>query len=381
MEVVQSLWRDGAGWQPLEPSTTLDRADLLLVFGDLRRLEDRAVIDALTALHPQALIAGCSSAGEILGIGVLQDTVTATAIRLERASVRGAMETLRDESDSRALGERLARQLGGQDLRHILLLSDGLLVNGSELVRGVTAALPPGVVVTGGLSGDGERFERTRVLWNGALHERSVIGIAFYGNALEVGFSAMGGWSPFGPIRQVTRSDGNVVFEFDGKPALDLYRLYLGQYADGLPATGLHFPLSVVAPDGGAPLVRTLLAIDENAGSLTFAGDVPVGSATRLMCANLPHLVSGAHAAARHASPNAAGREPQLALLISCVGRKMVLRDQVDEEVDAVREVLGDATPLAGFYSYGEISPVHDGQRCQLNNQTMCVTTFYEKVA
>ncbi len=380
MKISQSIRAESSGWQGARSAGDAG-ADLVLVFGGRDALAKNRVLSDLRASHPDALIVGCTTAGEIAGPRVLDDTVVSTAIRFSASEARGTIETLRDPDDSEGIGLRIGARLLGDDLRHVVVLSDGLNVNGSQLVRGLTAALPASVRVTGGLSGDGERFGTTRVLWNDTLHDRSVVAVGFYGRALDVGFSAMGGWDPFGPLRRVTRAEGNVVFEFDGKPALDLYRTYLGDYADGLPATGLLFPLSVVMDDGEPAVVRTLLGIDEEAGALTFAGDVTQGSSARLMCSNFDRLISGAHDAAQATTPVHADGSAQLALLISCVGRKMVLGQRIEEEIDAVREVLGNDTPLTGFYSYGEISPVHGGSRCELNNQTMCVTTLRERAA
>jgi len=169
------------------------------------------------------------------------------------------------------------------------------------------------------------------------------------------------------------------LYELDGKSALELYKRYLGDHAKGLPATGLLFPLSLRTKEGEAGLVRTILSIDEEVQSMTFAGDVPEGAYARLMKANFDRLVDGAVGAAKVSYEAIGSSSPDLAILISCVGRKMVLRQRIEEEVEGVREVLGDRTILTGFYSYGEISPFTPGAKCALHNQTMTITTFSEK--
>lgn len=187
----------------------------------------------------------------------------------------------------------------------------------------------------------------------------------------------MGGWDPFGPERLVTRSRRNVLYELDGQRALDLYVRYLGEHAAGLPATGLLFPLALRSHEGADSVVRTILSVDEMAGSLTFAGDIPEGMRARLMKANFDRLIDGATGAAR----GSIGRDaapPELALLISCVGRKLVLKQRIEEEVEAVREIVGPRATLAGFYSYGEISPAASGAPCALHDQTMTITILSE---
>jgi hypothetical protein len=169
-----------------------------------------------------------------------------------------------------------------------------------------------------------------------------------------------------------------VLYELDGKPALELYKSFLGDYAKDLPASGLLFPLNLRSEENAKPVVRTILAIDENAQSLTFAGDIPEGGYVRLMKANFDRLIEGATGAAKSTLLEDENKDPELAILISCVGRKLVLKQLVEEEVEAVSEVLGNSTVLSGFYSYGEISPFSGEVECKLHNQTMTVTTFKE---
>jgi hypothetical protein len=181
----------------------------------------------------------------------------------------------------------------------------------------------------------------------------------------------------FGPERIITRSKDNVLFELDGKPALQLYKTYLGEHAQGLPATGLLFPLSIRTENNDS-VVRTILAVDEKEQSMTFAGNVPEGAYGKLMKANFDRLIAGAAEAARASYVTLGSRSPDLAILISCVGRKLILKQRVEEEVEGVRDILGDNTVLTGFYSYGEISPFTPGAKCELHNQTMTITTISE---
>jgi hypothetical protein len=274
-------------------------------------------------------------------------------------------------------GERLAQSLEFTGLRHVFVLSDGLKVNGSDLVRGLTSWLPPEVTLTGGVSGDGARFQETLVLWDQIVDRDTIAVLGFYGAGLRIGYGSLGGWDPFGPERLVTRSNGNVLYEFDGKSALTLYKTYLGEHAKGLPATGLLFPLSIRTQEADRGVVRTILSIDEKEQSITFAGDIPEGAYARLMKANFNRLIDGAVGAAK-TSRLVLGVPAELAVLISCVGRKMVLRQRIEEEVEGVREVLGNQTVLTGFYSYGEIAPHAPHAKCDLHNQTMTVTTLSE---
>ncbi|HHH28291.1 MAG TPA: hypothetical protein ENK57_08100, partial [Polyangiaceae bacterium] len=353
-------------------------AQLVLVFGGTCWL-DRADewMGTLRGRYPDAVVVGCSTAGEIIGESVVDDGLVATAVTFDQSRVAVAHARVTEAAESKDAGLRLARSLDPEGLVHVFVLSDGLNVNGSELVSGLTAGLPAGVTVTGGLSGDGGRFTRTLVIRDDKSEERTVTAVGLYGERLRIGYGSLGGWDPFGPERRITRSEGNVLYELDGRSALELYKSYLGEHAADLPASGLLFPLSVRTSQQDEAVVRTILGVDDATQSLTFAGDVPVGSYARLMRANFNRLLDGAAGAAR-SSQRELTEPASLAVLISCVGRKMVLKQRVEEEVEAVREVIGEHAAMAGFYSYGEISPFTPGARCDLHNQTMTITTFTE---
>ena len=378
MDLEQSRWTPAGGWEPRPPGRLGD-SQLAFVFGGPEVLKESSLRDAVVAAYPEAYLLGCSTAGDIFGTQVSDDSLVVTAVRFERTRVLGRSTRIDGPEDSLAAGERLARSLAGEGLVHVFVLSDGLHVNGSKLVEGLAGNLPQDVTVTGGLSGDGPRFKETLVLGGGNPEARTIAAVGFYGHSLRVGYASLGGWDPFGPERLITRSEGNVLYELDGRSALELYKTYLGPHARELPASGLLFPLSLRTDEGCTPVVRTILSVDEAESSMTFAGDVPVGSYARFMKANFDRLIDGAIGAARTSYEAVGSTSPDLALLVSCVGRKLVLKQRVEEEVEGVREVLGDRTMLAGFYSYGEISPFTPDARCELHNQTMTITTLTER--
>jgi hypothetical protein len=376
MDVVTFSY-DEAGWS-CDPPAHLDAPTTLVLVFAAPSMRDRAdVLGRLAADFPRSCVVGCSSAGEILGDGLRDDSVTVAVARFARTTLRAAEAAVPAPAGSRAAGERLAADLAGPGLRAMFVLSDGLAVNGSELAAGLRLGLPPGVQVTGGLAGDGTRFQSTWVLSGGIPRERLVSAVGFYGDQVRVGNGSRGGWDRFGPERTVTRSSGNVLYELDGKPALALYKEYLGRRAEGLPATGLLFPLEVSTPDGPG-LVRTILAVDEQAQSLTFAGDLPQGSSAQLMRASLDRLVDGSEHAAFRAAAAHDGAGPVLAVGISCVGRRIVLGELSEDEVEASLAALPAGSSQVGFYAYGELAP-NGGAGCELHNQTMTITTLSER--
>ena len=375
MKITQHRWTPTADWTPALPAREAS-AGLALVFGGTAALKDSALFTRVQAAYPGAYLFGCSTAGEIHGTQILSDAVVVTAVSLASSEVRGARVRLADVPHGAGAGERLARALQGDGLVHVVALSDGLGVNGNDLVRGLTEHLPSHVGVTGALAGDGTRFQETLVIAGAPAEPGVVAAVGFYGSRLRVGYGSLGGFDPFGPERLVTRSVGTVLYELDGQPALQLYKRYLGEHAAGLPGAAFQFPLKLRTADG-AGVVRTVLAINEQDQSLTFAGDLPEGSYVELTRTNFEHLIDGAVGAAQKSSePH--GAPAELALLFTCVGRRIVLGQRTEEEVEGVRDVLGDGAALTGFYSYGELAPFKAGGRCELHNQTMSVTAFRE---
>lgn len=356
--------------QPTNPN-------LLLVFGSATLLN--SVAAPLAVMFPAAIRMGCSTAGEISGKGVSDNTCVVTAVRFEATQLVESSARLLNMEDSQAAGRRLGQQLPKEGLRAALILGQGVAINGSALIAGMTEILGANILITGGLAGDAAAFKETWVLDKTGVHNDHLVCVGLYGERVGISHGSFGGWSPFGPARKVTRCDQNVLFELDGESALDVYKRYLGEHAKDLPASGLLFPLAMLGRDHtDVGLIRTILGVDEKAGSLTLAGDIDPAGYFRLMHANTDALVEGAETAAQAARNRVGCDRPSLALLVSCVGRKLVMGDRVDEEVEAVGAVFGQGAVLAGFYSNGEISPLTGHVACKLHNQTMTITHIAE---
>ena len=352
-------------------------ANLVLVFSDRGQLEGENLLD-LRATFPTAKILYCSTAGEIMYDGLSEDGTCITAIHFEKTAIRTALINIKYFDSSIDAGRAIVESLIGPKLRHILVFADGQMVNGSDLVKGMNETLPVGVTISGGLAGDGARFEKTLVGLDLDIQIGNIAAIGLYGDDLEVSCSSRGGWDSFGPDRKITKSDANVLYELDGKSALSLYKKYLGDLAAQLPGSALLFPLAITTAENGQPLVRTILSINEEEQSMTFAGNMPEGAYARLMKSSFDRLIDAAAGAVDTCLKSFDSRSPQLALLVSCVGRKIVLGQRIDEEIESIRDEFGKETALAGFYSYGEISPLYPASGCELYNQTMTITAFRE---
>ena len=382
MRTVQLSWCKTAGWRAA--NDLWGKADLVLYFATRQALACGARYHELRAMFPDAHILGCSTGGQIYNNDVTDDEIVAIALSFDATNLRLACETVSGPAQSRVCGEALGGALKDDDLAGIFVLSDGLNVNGSELVAGITSLVGERVPLTGGLAGDSAQFHETLVGGDCVPRSHRVAALGFYGQAVRIGHGSAGGWDQFGPRRRITRATSNVLFELDGKPALDLYERYLGEEeAKGLPGTALLFPLRIYDPNRpDHDLVRTVLAVDHVARSMTFAGDVPEGWVAQLMRGNFDNLAAGAADAARQAFATIDERSASggIAVLVSCIGRRLLMGQQTTEEVEAVGAELGSSIPCLGFYSYGEISPHAVSGRCELHNQTMTVTAITEAV-
>jgi len=379
MKTEQSIYSETGLWAKKSDHNLGSMAQLVFLFGNKELLKNQQHIDFVKESYPAAQIVGCSTSGEIYQEEVLNHHIVCTAVWFENTRIVIAEELVSSPEDSFQVGVKLADKLDGDDLVHLMVLSEGININGSELTKGLNSRLGDKVPVTGGLAGDQANFNETVIVYNQAGVKNLVLAIGFYGEHIRVGYGSMGGWDSFGVDREVTRAKGNILYELDGHPALELYKRYLGSHAADLPASALLFPLNLRLKDSETAVVRTILGVNEEDGSMTFAGDIPQGEHVRLMKANFDRLIDGANGAAEMATTSLRDYEPDLAILISCVGRKLVLRQRVEEELEAIREVIGTSATITGFYSYGEICPIKPfDQHCELHNQTMTITVFKE---
>jgi hypothetical protein len=371
-------YQDSTGWSVAALPSLDSEATLVLAFGGAHATSNDPAISALRSAYPQSVIAGCSTAGRFTGSTLTDSGVCVSVTRFDKTRLRTVGTGVRSAEESNEAAQRLARELLAPDLRFVLVFSDGLQVNGSELVRGFESVLPETVGISGGLAADEDRFESTWVISDGSVLNHRITAIGFYGTHLNARVGSQGGWDIFGIERRVTKSRGNVLYELDGKPALALYKSYLGDLAKELPASAYFFPLAV-RKDTAQPqaLVRTVVAVSEEEQSMTFAGDIPEGHLAQMMKGSVDRLVDGATYCARSALPTSATQDPPLLITVSCMGRRMVMRQRSEEELEAILEEFPPGTQQIGFYSYGEIAPSAMA-RCDFHNQSISLTALYE---
>jgi hypothetical protein len=377
MKTVQLIKRPNLDWEFLTPKMEL-KNPLVLVFGNRFLLEDKNIYNDVKTLFPDGHFVFGSTSGDITKNSVNNDGLVITAIEFEKTKFEIKTCNIIDgDLDSFKYGKDLLNSFEKEGLKYIFVVSEGSFINGSALTKGMNTAMGDKFLITGGLCGDDDRFESTVASYNENPKQGEIVAVGFYGEELEISFSIYGGWTPFGPERTVTKSEGNVLYELDHMPALDLYKKYLGERSKDLPSAALLYPLNVKTAEESQSIVRTILNINEQDNSMIMAGDIPKDSKVQLMMTNVDKIANASERAAYKAK-ELRKNKAELAILVSCIGRKLVLDQRVEEEVEEVAEVLGTGATICGFYSYGEIAPFNGEISCQLHNQTMTITLISE---
>ena len=377
MIINQHLKVKNQPWKSIGDQKTLNKP-LVLAFGNRFLLESPTIFKEVQSMYPDAHIVLGSSSGDIMEDTVNDESISLTAIEFEKSrfSIKTA-NVLNEQKDSFKTGKHLIEQFDADGLKHVFIVSEGSFINGTQLTLGMNSVYGDELLITGGLCADDARFEKTICGYNSNPKSGEIVAIGFYGESFEATFSIHGGWIPFGPERIVTKSKGNILYELDDMPALDLYKKYLGEKSKELPGAALLYPLNVKIENQNQSIVRSILNIEEEENAMVLAGDIPENSKVQLMMTNVDQIANAAERAARQAD-DVRKNTSQLALLVSCIGRKLVLDQRVEEEIEEVRNVLGEEVVISGFYSYGEIAPFHEEMKCQLHNQTMTITLLSE---
>jgi hypothetical protein len=381
LKIDSLVWQFDSGWSFKRDSISeKEKANIVFIFGSAKEMKENLFFDSLRDIYPNAIFVGGSSAGTIYREELLDSGVVASVLQTENSRVELAIEEIRNIDDSFSLGERIFDKLYKSDLKHIIVLSDTININGSMLVNGLNSRSKGEIPISGGiLAEESMTFSHAYVIANAPAKNLLTIGIGFYGD-IETFYGSNSGWDDFGAERKITKSSGSVVYEIDGEPALDLYKKYLGDLSNFLPASGLRFPLNIWKDgEDDKAVIRTLMAIDESQKSLTFVGDVPEGANAKLMKTNIDGLIDGSEDAIKMTDFKKNDKSGYC-LSVSCIGRRLVLDQLTEEELSVVYEHIGENVEMSGFYSYGEIAPFSkELKSCQFHNQTMTLTILQEK--
>jgi hypothetical protein len=378
MQIEQKKWTPEKTWETLRSDLKESKEyQLVFVFGSRTLLSSIGFYDEIRNCYPKAQIMMNSTSGEIIDTQVNDDTISLTAIRFDNTKLKTISVNISDYSNSESAGQFIAQSLTPSNITNILVFADGQLVDGKKLVLGLENRIKNPVVISCGLANKGNKFQKTLLGLNEQPCTGKIIAVGFYGEHLTVSHGRMDGWEEFGNEIQITKSNKNTIIELNHEPALKIYSQFVNKHMPSSEGQSLLFPVSIKSNDTQPSVYRKIKSINEDEKSITFDGDVPEGSYIKMMRANFDSLINGASAAANKSAKSIP--KPDLAIVISNIGRKIILSKRIEEEVEVIREVLGESTAITGFYSYGDISFSQRDAKSEFNNQSMTITTMLEK--
>jgi hypothetical protein len=349
------------------------------------------IAETLRTKLPDVPTIGCSTDGEITSAGLSVDSVTLMLLASPRMRAKAHVIPNLSEDSERA-GIELAKALHDDEARVLMLLPDGLTGNGSAIIRGAQEILGRQFVIAGGTAGDRGRFVKTFQCADGKAHTDALIGLMLYSpTPLELGYGVMSGWRPIGIAKEVTHAEANTVYEIEGETALDMYSRFLGDKASQLPGIGVEYPFALVDRYGEVDtkgiregesyfLMRAPMVVDREKGAVTFAAEIPQGSRIKMTRGKSDEVISASREAASR-SLEGLGGPPDAVFFFSCMARKVVLGRRTNLEITAAQEVLGENTPMIGFYTYGEIANCGETfPMCRFHNETATFLAIREGV-
>jgi len=329
------------------------------------------VVRLVTERYPGIALIGCTTDGELsTDLAFTAESVLIALFASDTATFRsGVGHPISSAPAAAAATAVAASRFGDERPSLVFMVSDGLTGSADAVLRGVQASTGADVPIVGGAAGDKRRIKGTFQLHQGGVSQDSVAVLAVYG-PLHVSAGIESGWEPLGKRVIVTKSNGHMVQEIDGKPAIEFYRHYMGVYARG--ATMPAYPLGIWPANGDPFYVRSPVHIDEATGTVIFSGEVTQGAEVQMMQVDRPNIVRGARASIAAAMRDFPGSEPAVIFVASCTTRNEMLGTQVAEEARTVQQGAGDV-PVFGFYAYGEYAPAALNQAARFHNET-CVT-------
>ena len=363
----------------------LSTAHLGLVFASAR-FDHAALLKGVRSVIQEAALLGCSTAGEITSDGpskrsAVVVTIQSTAMTATTGIGRRLSATPRQAGEAAAWAATRGK---AQNPRVFLMFPDGISGNAAEALRGVQMVLGTSFPIVGGSAGDDLLFDRTAQYHHDTVAHDSVVGVLLSG-AVTVGIGARHGWRPLGKPRLVTRALANVVHELDGRAAVSVYQEYFGKGAEELQHESLArmtiiYPLGMPIPGEEEYMLRNVLKVTPQ-GHLVYAGEVPEGSAVRLMMGSKAHALAAARRAADQAVRGLGTKPARLALVFGSASRARLFGRGAGAEIRCIQEVVGRDVPIAGFYGYGELAPLSSEQylgQTYYQNETLVVMTLAE---
>ena len=369
------------------------KPEVLFIFSAML-YNHKELLNGIQSVTGEIPLVGGTTAGEIDSSGFSSQSVTIMAMssdNLDFVTGIGQDMSKDEKACSKSLTKDLASKTELSKASSLLIFPNGMGGDGIKMIEGLQEELGQDFEIVGGYLGDDERFEQTYQYYNGKVYKDAIPGVLLCNkqNGYKTGIGVRSGFEPIGNRFYCSAAEGNVVKQFDGESALDLYKEFLGEErAQRLPGIALEYPFGLIDEkvsigDKEYFQLRCGLAVDHDKGTISLAASIPEGSAITLTTASRNDIIKGAEQAAQQALESLEGAKPKAIMMFSCVGRKLVLGRRTQEEIDAVKNVLGKDVPIIGFYTYGEIGPIdklkNDLKATKFHNETVVLWALGEK--
>jgi len=323
------------------------------------------------------LIFGSTTVGEIyadkeLGIHEKEESIVCMLLDINPSAISLKLLQVEDEHYYRA-GERVASWAKQQFSNPtIITVTSGLAFDNDAYTQGIVGS---GIeYVFGGAAGDDLILKDTFIFSKDNFSNHGVIALAIDKDKIDIVGARAFGWTGMGKERIVTKAHKNIVYKIDGKPALDFYKQYLNISNEDMPQVGIEYPLEVIMRNGQV-VYRAVLEINEDDGSLIFAGHVEEKSRVRLSAAKGKVIIEHVDKSIKDCLSKSGNFKPDIALVFPCCSRKQVLGDLTIQEIEAVYN--NTEVPLIGFFAYGEIGAFPGGY--SFHNETFVTALLKDK--
>ncbi len=354
------------------------KASAYIVFAYVSYDQEKLLEGIVSIVGPDSTIIGCSTAGEITTEGPSnRDSIAVMALYSDNLKFYSAIGSNITDG-ARKAGESVAKSIvdqisGNPDV--FMMFPDAFTGNGAEIVRGIASVLGDNFPIVGGTAGDGLVFEKTYQYLNGKVYTGSVVALAISG-PIKAGIGVRHGWIPIGTPRKVTRAEGSIIHELDGKPAINIYKDYFGKEAvdiekEKLARLAIMYPLGIKNPSNNEMLIRDPLTVDPS-GSITCVAEVPEGVDIQIMIGSFDEAINAAGEAAVGAMTQIRGSIPRAVILFSCIARRKLFGERSSEEIKKIQSVISPDVPMIGFYTYGEQC------RSEFHNETVVILILAE---
>lgn len=325
---------------------------------------------------------GCSSAGEIVDENIYEKKISVLIMDINKSYYNLLYKEIREETNYNSLQILGTEIVDVYENPAVLLFTGGMTLDGDEVVNQIKKAKKSDYPIYGGMAGDDLTFEHTFSFTNNWITKKGVVALVINNDKVKVQGKCVSGWEGMGTKHQITKSKGNILYEIDGKPALEVYKNYFHFHThfkkevlennDFFESITGQYPLIINRSDDYT-IMRSPLVSDFKNDAIVLAGSVIEGEFFQFGIAPDFELLEKT----TESFKNLKKEMPKIdaALMINCKGRHTALGPEIIEEIEAIHKLW--QAPTVGFFSYGEIGNATNGT-CEFHNVTCTLATLTE---